>query len=92
MAENLLRTLAESGLNPERLTRFCYPGGLYQSAFWPWLAEAGVVSAVTCVPGLETASCCPRFIDTGTTSDMDFEGCASGRRHFIARSQVNVAL
>jgi hypothetical protein len=90
------RALAESGLNPERLTHFCYPSGLYQSAFLPWLAEAGVVSAVTCVPGLASKRqhplLLPRFIDTGATSDVEFEGWASGLRHFIARSRVNVAL
>ena len=63
------RALAECGLNPERLTHFCYPSGLYQSAFLPWLAEAGVVSAVTCVPGLASKRqhplLLPRFIDTG---------------------------
>lgn len=63
------RALAECGLNPERLTHFCYPSGLYQSAFLPWLAEAGVVSAVTCVRGLASKRqhrlLLPRFIDTG---------------------------
>lgn len=88
------RGLAQCGLNPERLTHFCYPSGLYQPAFLPWLAEAGVVSAVTCVPGLASKQqhplLLPRFIDTGATSDVEFEGWASGLRHFIGRSRVGV--
>jgi peptidoglycan/xylan/chitin deacetylase (PgdA/CDA1 family) len=89
------RALSECGLNPERLNHFCYPSGLYQPVFLPWLTEAGVVSAVTCVPGLaskrEHPLLLPRFIDTGATSDVEFEGWTSGLRHFIARSRVNVA-
>jgi peptidoglycan/xylan/chitin deacetylase (PgdA/CDA1 family) len=89
------RALSDCGVNPERLTHFCYPSGLHQPAFLPWLAEAGVVSAVTCVPGLaskrEHPLLLPRFIDTGATSDVEFEGWASGLRHFIARSRANVA-
>jgi hypothetical protein len=82
------RALAACGLNPERLTHL--------PAFLPWLAEAGVVSAVTCVPGLASKGqhplLLPRFIDTGATSDVEFEGWASELRHFLAKSRVDVAL
>jgi hypothetical protein len=89
------RALSACGLDPERLTHFCYPSGVCQPAFLPWLAEAGVVSAVTCVPGLaskrEHPLLLPRFIDTGATSDVEFEGWVSGLRHLIGRPRVDVA-
>jgi hypothetical protein len=90
------RALADCGLDPEHLTHFCYPSGIYQPAFFPWLAEAGVVSAATCVPGLVSKRqhplLLPRFIDTGTTSEVEFEGWTSGLRHFIGRPRVDVTL
>lgn len=83
------RALADCGLDPSRLTHFCYPSGVHRPALLPWLAEAGVTSAVTTDPGLASrrdhALLLPRFIDTGTTSDVEFEGWASGLRHFISR-------
>jgi hypothetical protein len=89
------RALSDCGLDPERLTHFCYPSGVSQPAFLPWLAEAGIVSAVTCVAGLASNRqhplLLPRFIDTGATSDVEFEGWTSGLRHFIGRPRVDVA-
>lgn len=89
------RALAECGLDPRRLTHFCYPGGVHRAGFLPWLAEAGVTSAVTTDAGLASRRdhplLLPRFIDAGTTSDVEFEGWASGLRHFISRPRVSVA-
>jgi len=94
IAENR-RALAECGLDPEALTHFCYPGGVHRAVFLPWLAEAGVTSAVTTDPGLASRRdhplLLPRFIDAGTTSDVEFEGWASGLRHFIRRPRVSAA-
>lgn len=88
IAENR-RVLAEVGLNPQRLTHFCYPSGIHLPAFLPWLAEAGVTSAVTTVPGLASRRhdplLLPRFIDAATTSDVEFEGWASGLRQLLGR-------
>jgi peptidoglycan/xylan/chitin deacetylase (PgdA/CDA1 family) len=83
------QALAQCGLDPTHLIHFCYPSGVYRPAFLPWLAEAGVDSAVTCVPGLVSRRhaplLLPRFIDAGTTSEVEFEGWASGLREFIRR-------
>jgi len=83
------RALSECGLDPRRLTHFCYPGGVHRPAFLPWLVEAGVTSALTTVPGLASRRhhplLLPRFIDAGTTSAVEFEGWASGLREFVAR-------
>lgn len=83
------RVLAECGLDPHRLTQFCYPNGTHLPAFLPWLAEAGITAAVTTVPGLASRRhdplLLPRFIDAGTTSEVEFEGWASGLREFVRR-------
>jgi peptidoglycan/xylan/chitin deacetylase (PgdA/CDA1 family) len=83
------RALSECGLDPRRLTHFCYPSGVLRPAFLPWLAEAGVTAAVTTVPGLASRRhhglLLPRFIDAGTTSEVEFEGWASGLREFVTR-------
>jgi len=87
------RALSECGLDPQRLTHFCYPSGIHVPTFLPWLAEAGISSAVTTVPGLASRRrdplLLPRFIDTGTTSEVEFEGWASGLRHFISRPRAD---
>jgi hypothetical protein len=61
----------------------------------PWLTETGVTSAVTTDPGLASPShhplLLPRFIDAGTTSEVEFEGWTSGLRHFISRAAVGRA-
>jgi hypothetical protein len=82
-------------LNPSRLTHFCYPSGVHSPTLLPWLADAGVTSAVTTDPGLASKRdhplLLPRFIDTGATSGVEFEGWASGVRHFISRASVSVS-
>jgi len=83
------RALSECGLDPRRLTHFCYPSGVHRPAFLPWLAETGVTSAVTTEPGLASRRhhplLLPRFIDAGTTSEVEFEGWVSGLREFVSR-------
>src|SRR6185503_5439809 len=86
------RALASCGVDPSRLTHFCYPGGVHRPVLLPWLSETGVTSAVTTDPGLASRHhhplLLPRFIDTGTTSEVEFEGWVCGLRHFISRVGV----
>jgi peptidoglycan/xylan/chitin deacetylase (PgdA/CDA1 family) len=94
--EDNRRALAACGIDPKRLTGFCYPSGVHRPEFLAWLAEAGVTSGTTCVPGLVSAwdhpLLLPRFIDTGTTSEIEFESWAAGLRPLIngilARTRV----
>ncbi len=90
------QALSGCGIDPQRLTQFCYPSGIHRPAFLGWLAEAGVTSAVTCVPGLASSRhhplLLPRFIDTGTTSEVEFEGWTSGLRQLIGRPGAGFAL
>lgn len=63
---------------------FCYPSGVTDPAFLPWLREAQVASATTCVHGLcRPASdplLLPRYLDGTGTTTLDFEALLSGWR------------
>jgi peptidoglycan/xylan/chitin deacetylase (PgdA/CDA1 family) len=63
-------------------SHFCYPSGIYKPAFVPWLREAGVMSATTCIPGLASHAsdpmAVPRFVDTSTVSSEAFEAWIAG--------------
>jgi hypothetical protein len=88
IAENRL-ALSECGLDPRRLTQFCYPSGIHLPAFLSWLTDAGVTAAVTTDPGLATRQhhplLLPRVVDATTTSEVEFEGWAAGQRQFLRR-------
>ena len=68
-----------TGKNP---THFCYPSGVYDLRFLPWLREAGVVSATTCESGFASLSSndllLPRFLDNATLSPIEFESWLTG--------------
>jgi peptidoglycan/xylan/chitin deacetylase (PgdA/CDA1 family) len=85
ISENRLG-LSNCGVDPRRLVHFCYPNGVSGPALLPWLAEAKVLSAVTTRPGLASGQdnplLLPRFVDTGLTSEVEFEAWASGLRQF----------
>jgi len=63
-----------------RASHFCYPSGVYDLRFLPWLQEAGIVSATTCELGLATSSSnpqlLPRLVDVTGLSSIEFEGWA----------------
>lgn len=81
--------LESFGLNPKRLVHLCYPSGEHYPEFLPWLREAAVVSATTCVPGLAARDTdpllLPRFIDTNGTPDIEFEAWSAGVREVLRR-------
>lgn len=61
---------------------FCYPSGVYDPTFLPWLSEAGIASATTCDLGLASASSnpllLPRLLDISSLSPVEFTGWLSG--------------
>jgi peptidoglycan/xylan/chitin deacetylase (PgdA/CDA1 family) len=61
---------------------FCYPSGVYDLKFLPWLREAGVLSATTCESGFASRSSnellLPRFLDNATLSPIEFESWLTG--------------
>lgn len=63
-------------------SHFCYPSGVYDTIFLPWLKEAGIKSATTCDLGLATADenylALPRLLDVSSLSPIEFTGWLAG--------------
>jgi len=63
-------------------SHFCYPSGVWNWAFLPWLREAGIESATTCDVGLASPKSnsllLPRLIDVSSLSPIEFEGWLTG--------------
>ena len=63
-------------------SHFCYPSGVYDHTFLPWLREAGIVSATTCETGFASQSSnqllLPRFLDNAALSPIEFESWLTG--------------
>lgn len=72
-------------------SHFCYPSGVYDEAFLPWLEEAKVRSATTCELGFATRQShpllLPRFLDVSGLSDLEFEGWLTGVAAALPRRQ-----
>ena len=66
----------------QRAEHFCYPSGVWDPAFLPWLEEAGIQSATTCDPGLAAADSnrllLPRLVDVSALSGIEFESWLAG--------------
>jgi len=73
----------------QRPRHFCYPSGNYRSDYFTALQAQGVVSATTCDPGIAARNShplvLPRFVDTGTVSDVVFEGWLTGMAPCLPR-------
>ena len=80
-----------TGKNP---THFCYPSGVYDLTFLPWLREAGVISATTCESGFASRSSnqllLPRFLDNATLSPIEFESWLTGVSAALPQRRVGV--
>jgi peptidoglycan/xylan/chitin deacetylase (PgdA/CDA1 family) len=79
----------QSMLSGRSTRHFCYPSGVYEPEFLPWLEAEDVVSATTCDPGMATRTSnpllLPRFIDTSHVTDLEFEGWLSGAASLLPR-------
>lgn len=68
---------------------FCYPSGVVDSRFLPWLEETGVRTATTCEPGFAAPNThpllLPRLVDTTALSPIEFEGWLTGVSTFLPR-------
>lgn len=68
--------------NASSPSHFCYPSGVYDEVFLPWLKESGVVSATTCDTGFASRQSnpllLPRLLDVSGLSDIEFEGWLAG--------------
>lgn len=76
-----------AGMTGAPTGHFCYPSGVYEPAFLPWLRELGVVSATTCDSGISSASTepllLPRMIDTSNLEPIEFESWTTGVGAFL---------
>ncbi len=74
------------------VTHFCYPSGVTNPAYEPWLRALNVASATTCFPGLASqnsnAFMIPRLIDTSYLSELEFEGWLTGASAFLPRRRI----
>jgi len=79
VADNRSRIKTYTGKDP---AHFCYPSGEFHLEVLPWLAAAGIESATTCEPGIAAPSSdhllLPRFVDTSTHTQIEFEAWVSG--------------
>lgn len=68
-----------TGLEP---SHFCYPSGDHAPEMLPWLKEAGINSATTCIPGLAAFQSdpllLPRQLDHSGVSEAEFESWLAG--------------
>jgi hypothetical protein len=68
---------------------FCYPSGITNERFLPWLQELGIHAAMTCHPGLASAKSdlllLPRVVDSWHLSLLEFEGWLTGLSHVFPR-------
>jgi hypothetical protein len=75
-------------------THFCYPSGVYDQKFLPWLREAGVVSATTCESGFASRGSnqllLPRFLDNATLSPIEFESWLTGVSAALPQRRLGV--
>jgi peptidoglycan/xylan/chitin deacetylase (PgdA/CDA1 family) len=76
----------------KRATHFCYPSGVYDRAFLPWLEQSGVMSATTCEVGFASANShrllLPRVLDNHALSPIEFESWLTGVSAVLPRRHV----
>jgi len=86
--EDNRQALKTSGAAADPL-HFCYPSGVYESEFIPWLREAGVHTATTCDTGLARAGdeplLLPRLVDFSQLLPIEFEAWAAGAPALLPR-------
>ena len=79
-------------LTGKRPVHFCYPSGNYRAEFLTWLQEEQVVSAVTCDPGLVSATSdrllLPRFLAAENVSPLVFEAWLTGAADWLPRRRT----
>ena len=75
-----------------RALHFCYPSGVYEARFLPWLKAEEILSATTCDNGLATPQTnpllLPRFVDTSAKSTLEFESWMTGVGALLAFRQT----
>jgi peptidoglycan/xylan/chitin deacetylase (PgdA/CDA1 family) len=92
--ELFLREIDDNRRRIEAITgrpaiHFCYPSGVTDAAFPPWLRERGVATATTCVPGLAAPGTdsllLPRVVDHCNLSEVEIESWMAGVSQYLIR-------
>jgi peptidoglycan/xylan/chitin deacetylase (PgdA/CDA1 family) len=91
--EDVLRNQKRlEALTGKRAAHLCYPSGVYRMSYLPGLAREGIISATTCDPGLASPTSdpllLPRFVDTTTVSDVEFEAWVMGLASCLPRRTI----
>ncbi|HMF77836.1 MAG TPA: polysaccharide deacetylase family protein, partial [Bryobacteraceae bacterium] len=88
--DNREKIQAITGESPRH---FCYPSGVWRQDLFSTLKENGIETATTCDPGLALRDTppllLPRFVDTTTQTDVEFEGWISGVNQFLPRKSYS---
>jgi peptidoglycan/xylan/chitin deacetylase (PgdA/CDA1 family) len=83
------RKLVEEMTGMQDRVHFCYPSGAIRPDFLPWLREAGVQSATTCINGLAMRDgdqlMLPRLLDQYGLVEDEFASWVSGLAAFIPK-------
>ena len=91
------RELDDNRQSIERMTstrarHFCYPSGVYDRTFLPWLERAGILSATTCEVGFASRDShrllLPRLLDNAALSSIEFESWLTGVSAALPRRRV----
>lgn len=86
--EDNRRALQQSGAAADP-RHFCYPSGVHESEFLPWLRECGIASATTCDTGLAQAGddplLLPRLVDFSLLKPLEFEAWVAGAPALLPR-------
>lgn len=73
-------------------SHFCYPSGVWNANFLPWLKEARIKSATTCEIGLASreSDCLllPRLVDVWGLSPIEFESWLTGVSVALPRRRI----
>jgi peptidoglycan/xylan/chitin deacetylase (PgdA/CDA1 family) len=84
ICENRERIVSMTGRTP---SHFCYPSGVFEKRFFPWLSDVAIKSATTCVNGLAAPGMnpllLPRFIDHSKATHLEFEAWLAGFAQYI---------
>ncbi len=76
----------------KRATHFCYPSGVYDRTFLPWLEQCSVVSATTCEVGFASREShrllLPRVLDNQHLAPIEFESWLTGVSAVLPRRHV----
>jgi peptidoglycan/xylan/chitin deacetylase (PgdA/CDA1 family) len=85
-------TAVIESVGARRPIHFCYPSGSYVPELEVWLRNNGVVSAVTCEPGLVQRRTnqyfLPRILDQENFGPIEFKGWLSGLLSWMMRRPV----